>query len=579
MNNMKKYLNLTAIAALACGMCLSISSCKSDDDEETIADASVVTIDQNLLTHGVETDMKSAVISLPVKCNGLWTVTVKRGTDWMQIKDWQVTYNGAQTLELLIDENRTQADRETTLNIGNSEGEVQTVTVRQNYNYEGQAPTNGSGLAFAGKGVGCGIDYDYALNVKTNTGGDFKPTKVKKNNNLFNIAKIEKLQEELKLQPSAYTETSIPLSELVAHMTDSSLVQSKDLSTSLKLTITLGEIKFSAQGKYHAKKNERYSYVDYVITRMAPMYNVVLSPAEISTYATEHRVQAHDRDNQLEKEVDDLIEKYKAQNIKRKRKNLNEDGLTEAQQEEIDNMYDAIPLNYDYAGVFSANFTRHYNELYNAIVQTKRRNKPLDKAAADAALNALDNEYGPLFISGGDFGGSITMHAQVKNSRLEGADSISGSLEAGMDGLFNVTGAFSYSSLGFNTMHDSDAKFFIHGGNANDTADKLWKLTIAGDSTSARSQWQETLKEWVASMYTQGDHAQPLQSEAAPTAFIITPIWTLFYDNDMQQYAQNYFIEKYADRGIKTYLGIANGTIKPNLEELLDPNSKIWDQK
>ena len=578
----RTILNNWLMAVLMAGISLGVTSCKDDDNkEETVEPSSTVSVDQSIVSHGLETDMKSAVVQLPVTSNGLWTVTLKKGTDWLQIKDWQVTYNGSQNLELLFDENRTGYDRTTTLNLGNSEGEVQTITVRQTYTYEGMPPTNGSGLAFADKGVGCGMDYDYALNVKLapEANAKFEPTKVKKNNNIFNIAKIERLQSEGKLQHSAYTEATIPFSELQAHMTDSSLVQSKDLKASLKVTVTLGEIRFSAQGSYHARKEEKYSYVDYVITRLAPMYNVVVSPAEVTTYATEHREMAKDRDSQLEKEVDELIERYKKENERRHRKNLNEDGLTETQQIEIDNMYDAIPLNYDYAGVFSANFTRRYNELYNAIVQTQRRNKPIDKAAADAALNALDNDYGPFFISGGDFGGIITVHAKVKNSHLEGADTIGGNLEAGMEGLFNVTGEFKYSSVGYNTFHDSDTNFFVHGGNANDTSDALWKLTLSGDETIVRDKWQGVLKDWVASMYTKGDHSSPLMSEAAASAFIITPIWTLFYDSQMQLYAQNYFTEKYTNRGIKTYLGIANGTIKPKMQDLLNPNSKIWDQK
>lgn len=555
---MKKYFNFLLTAALMGGLSLGYVSCSDDDDDDKKETdvVSNVTVEAGLLTHGIEVDMNSQSLDIAVTAEGMWTATLQKGTEWVAINEWQVTYDGSKKLTLRFDNNTTGYDRTTTLNLGNSDGEVKKITVRQ------KGPdVNASGQNFADKGVGCGIDYDYALNVKLNSQDStkFEPTKVHMNNNIFNISQIEKLKTNgingEKIQASAYVEAPIPFAELEAIMLDSSLVQSKEVDLSLKMGVSFGVIEFSARGHYCSTKQESRKYVDYTITRNAPMYNAYLSPAEITAYASRNsRLDNSYEDGQYEK-IDQLIQYYQTQNKKRRKKNLNEDGLTPEQQEEIDNMYDAIPVNWDHAGVFSANFSKRYNELYNALVQVKQRNKPADTAAAEATMNAIDNEYGPFFISGGDFGGALIMHCRVDNMKLEGQDTFEGDLEADVAGMFNVSGEFKYSSDGFNMMHDSNAKFWVFGGNADETADALWALTL-GDEPDDRTKWQAILKDWVASMYSNGDHNQPLQSMAAPLSFVITPIWSLFSEPEIQQFAQDYFMKKYETRGIKDYFGI-----------------------
>ena len=120
---MKRNLNYLLTAALVCGLSLAATSCK-DDDKDDVAPASVVTIGSDLTTRGIEVDMQSHLIQVPIDCNGEWTATLPAGTDWARILDWQVIFEGKRTLRLVIDENLSKADRRTTLNIGNSDGEV-----------------------------------------------------------------------------------------------------------------------------------------------------------------------------------------------------------------------------------------------------------------------------------------------------------------------------------------------------------------------------------------------------------------------------------------------------------------------
>ena len=130
---MKKIVSrFSLMTALVCGLSMSFVACSDDDDDKKAPKVSVVTVDNELLTHGIETDMQSAVIEVPVTCDGMWTATLKEGTNWVQILDWQVTYNGSKTLTLLFDENLSKVDRTTTLTIGNGGKEYKRITLRQN---------------------------------------------------------------------------------------------------------------------------------------------------------------------------------------------------------------------------------------------------------------------------------------------------------------------------------------------------------------------------------------------------------------------------------------------------------------
>ncbi len=571
---MKNYFNWLLTAMLTLGIGLNVTSCKSDDDDTSgsTEQTSTVSVDADLLSHGIETEMKSAAVDVKITSNGLWTATLAKGTDWVMIKDWQVTYEGPQTLTLLFDENTTGYDRTTQMRIGNSDGEYQTINIRQTAMIDGQAPKNANGLAFAGQGLGCGIDYDYALNVKnkSNTDQKFEPTKVKKSNNIFNIAQIEALQKSGQLQSSAYQETYIPLADLQAKMIDSSMVKLKDVNFNLTMSVNFSSINFSAHGNFVSKKTQTESAIDYIITRNAPMYNVVISPAEIRTFAADPKNNKLDiaADDAMIDQIDQLAARYNKINKRKKLTNLNAEGLTPEQADEINAMYDEIPKSYTWGGVFSANFTKAYNNLYTAL-----KGKTVDKTAADQALNQIDNDFGPLFIAGGDFGGSIVVHCHALDRMLDGTGQFKGDLAAAVGGAFSVEGSFSYTETGIETLHDCTPNIYIYGGNADDTANSLWDI-VMGAKLNDREKWSKTLKDWVNSLYSASDN-KPNLSMAAPLSFVMEPIWTLFSDPAIQEYAQNYFLKKYEDRGLKGYLGIGLGLVNPTADDLLNANSEF----
>jgi len=568
--------NIWLVAVLAFGIGLSLSSCEKNN--ETFEEAAEVTVGSEISNYGLETDMKSALIELPVRCDGEWTATLQKGTRWARILDWEVSYVGDHTLKIAVDENLTKYDRKTSIHLGNIDGEITEVTLSQYYNYEGQAPTNGSGQAFADKGLGTGIDYDYALNTKLNATRteDFQPTKLHGLNNIFNLAVIQELQKRSSnpLKKSAYVEATIPIAELHAQMIDSTFIQDKTLGIGITLGVCFGPIEFTAHGSYQSKKTDSRTYVDYTIVRNCPMYNVYLSPSELATFASDPANNQMDisGDEAAWERVEQKEATYRKRNQRRGLTNLNENGLTDAQQQEIDAMYDAIPINYDYAGIFSADFTRRYNELYNAITTKNLQGIEPNKAEVDDILNALDNAYGPFFIAGGDYGGSLAMHCKVKKDFLEGDENFEGQLSAAFAGMFEVEGEFIYTSQGIENIRSFNPDIYIWGGNANETTDLMME-TLFSDDITAMDNWQGILKGWISTMYSP-EWDTPDQSQAAPISYSFTPIWTLFSEPDIQSACQEYFMEKYASRGIARYFGIMNGTEEaPGVDELINPDS------
>ncbi len=564
---------------LAAAILLGFSSCKDDDEPEAI-ESSTVTIDKDILSAGIAAEMKSSILEVPIDCNGEWTATFDKGTDWADILDWQVTYNGKQTLTITVDENNTGVARTAVLCIANSDGEIQEITLHQ----KGTGDDNGSGEAFSKSGLGTGIDYDYVLNIKgiaARAGAStqplkFEPTKIHLNNNIFNFKTIEKLQSQKDdpLSGNAYVESEIRLADLEAKFFDKSIMQDKSLDVSITMGLEFGPIAFSANGHYTAKKKESRARLDYTVVRYAPMYNVYLGSADLVDYATDPMHNDFDPEKFAEsaKKINTVIDRYKLINSQKKPKNLNENGLTAAQQKVIDNMWYKYGGMNDFCGIFSNGFCKRYNELYQAIMATE--DGEIDHKAAQTALRAIDNEFGPFFISGGDYGGSLTMNCQLDTTLLNGKDSLGGTIAANIAGCFELEGNVEYMASGTEVMRQSNAKFYIYGGKANATADGLL-ATLNGGSATNLDRWQTILHDWLYSMWS--EDMSPKKSEAAPISYTISPIWILFADPEVQKYAQDYFVATYRERNIEAYLGIMKGEYKFGANALLDFESEAYN--
>ena len=571
--------------ALMGGLSLSVTSCKSDEDAvvEKIT-PSTVTIDSDILAHGIVTDMENTVVELPVQCDGEWVaiLSIDDAEDddtnyWVKIQNWKGFYSGNQTLRLQFDDNMSGVDRSTTLTIANNLGDIKTVTVRQNFTWKGQAPTNSSAQAFQNKGIGYGIDYGYLLDMKSvkfrNSTGDaaasggntdadskdYNPLKVKKMDNIYHLTAIDQLCKAGKMgaDKDAYVEEPIEIANLEAELLDSDMIKQHNLTIALKLGASIGPIEFSIDGKYVDQRREDKGYVNYVITRNAPVWDVSTSPAAIAQYAGENSDTDDEQDEKFAKKVQNMRAQYIKQNMKLSDKSkLDADSLTKTQKKIIDGLYSKHLMSFSWGGVYSSYFENCMSKLYNHIVLRLAGGMKIASEKADQVCQDLDDHFGPFIIAGGQFGGSMTITMEIDTTRLEGHTELHGQAALNVNvGVGDINGEASAEWIadGWNRVRSYKPSIHIYGGSARDTEAELLAIMFS-DNPDSHEQWVDALVNWMQSMVQSADDGN--MSQAAPISFTAVPIWHFFPDTEISNYVRSYFMNKYKTRGIQSYMDI-----------------------
>ena len=582
---MKKIFNYALAAALVGGLSLSVTSCKSDEDAvvEKIT-PSTVTIDSDILAHGIVTDMENTVVEVPVQCDGEWVaiLSIDDAEDddtnyWVKIQNWKGFYSGNQTLRLQFDDNMSGVDRSTTLTIANNLGDIKTVPVRQNFTWKGQAPTNSSAQAFQNKGIGYGIDYGYLLDMKSvkfrNSTGDaaasqgntdadskvYNPLKVKKMDNIYHLSTIDKLCQAGKMgaDKDAYVEEPIEIANLEAELLDSAMIRKHNLLVALQLGASIGPIEFSIDGKYVDQRREDKGYVNYAITRTAPVWDVSTSPAAIAQYAGENSDTDDEQDEKFAKKVQNMRAQYIKQNMKLSDKSkLDADSLTKTQKKIIDGLYSKHLMSFSWGGVYSSYFENCMSKLYNHIVLRLAGGMKIASEKADQVCQDLDDHFGPFIIAGGQFGGSMTITMEIDTTRLEGHTELTGQAELNVNlGVGDITGEVNahWQTDGWNRVRSYNPSIHIYGGSARDTEAELLAIMFS-DNPDSHEQWVSALVGWMQSMVQSADDGN--MSQAAPISFTAVPIWHFFPDTEISNYVRSYFMNKYMTRGIKKYMDI-----------------------
>ena len=134
---------------------------------------------------------------------------------------------------------------------------------------------------------------------------------------------------------------------------------------------------------------------------------------------------------------------------------------------------------------------------------------------ADNVLNAIDDDYGPFFISGGDFGGNLNLHARVDTMYLEGNSQLSAELSADLSGMFQVGGSVNFTQEGAQLFRNSDITIGIYGGSAAVTQNEL--ATFFGSTgMTDREVFQGILNRWAESL--KGCDEDEIPSQASPSS-------------------------------------------------------------
>lgn len=579
---MKKIFNYALAVALVGGLSLGVSSCKSDAEVVDLLDPSTVTLDKDILSHGIETDLENTVIEVPIKCDGDWVAILSiddKAADsknsWVKIQNWKGVYNGNQTLRLQFDDNMTGVDRSTTLTVANSEGEIQTVPVRQTYTWKGQAPTNSSAQSFQNKGVGYGIDYNYLLNLKSikyrSSAEDasasiqnsqskdgtvsFNPLKCKKVENIYHLSTIDQLCQAGKMgkDKDAYVEEPIEIANLQAQMLDSALVAHDSLSIGLRIDASIGPVSFCIEGRYIDARDQDRNYIDYTIIRNAPVYDVMTSPASIVTYAERNATTDDLATDQFIERVDKMEANYLKINSKKKNQSgIGEDGLTDQQRKTIEALYDKFVTSTSYGGVFSSHFETCMSKLYNYIMIPLINDEPINQTQADLVCAELDDRYGPFIIAGGQFGGSMVIQLKLDTLRLEGEINVDGKAQLEVAVVEGGADAY-YREEGFRRLRSYYPTINIYGGDATRTEEELLRIVFS-DNPDDHELWIDMLSGWLDSMKSDAEKGN--LSQAVPISFTTVPIWNYFGETEVSAYVRSYFMNKYRTRKISEYLDI-----------------------
>ena len=138
--------------------------------------------------------------------------------------------------------------------------------------------------------------------------------------------------------------------------------------------------------------------------------------------------------------------------------------------------------------------------------------------------------------------------------------------------MFELEGSATISSEGATIFRNSNITLQIYGGSAGKTQNEL--IDYFSKDITNQGKLQTCLRDWMESLDGNGKGEEQRISQAAPISFIITPIWQLFDDSEVQEFAENYFREKYKDQHFDEYLKMINGDPSVSVSNLLNRNGK-----
>ena len=546
--SMKKYFNYLLMAALVGGLSWSVTACSDDDDKN---DIKTITVDDDLIEHGIQVEAAGETVDVNVKMEGTWTANIDNaelnGETWATIKNNHLTFQGMRTLRLSFTPNPDGSDRRATLNLFGLDGDPVTIAISQKGKDANDAASS-SAVEFMQHGLGHGVNVSYAMDtayiakrVDPDKGGSFQWQNIMRTDMVYNMRNIEKLVNTGALNAEAYTEAKYNVFALKASLIDSTVAQDKNFGVGINMSLSFGFIEFSAGVTYQAQKSERRGHVDWSIIRKAPKYHTAVSPLEIATYAKDQSADGLMKyGEEYAKLEEDVATKYGSWE-ELKKKNV---FIYNAWQKKL-NTYRP-----DFGNVFSTGFSGVLWDYYKGMMTG-------DTQGADKALANIDESFSPFFITGGDWGGSMSILVRIDTTKMQGKDTLWAELTGSLGNFGDVSGNLSLSTDGMNLLRNCQIDVNLLGGDPK-VGDEVTSWILSPDVTSY-SRLQGVLSDWVDSMTSPSEGGNK-QSSALPTEFIYTPIWQLM-DPDYRDYARDWFMAKYKDNpSVMSYFAIAEGT-------------------
>lgn len=393
----------------------------------------------------------------------------------------------------------------------------------------------------------------------------FNPVNVPKYATLFNFATLERKNDTGTADARLYTNNLLQFSDLNAVELVNSLAQDKSLNAHIEMGCSFGFIEFQASGTYDSHISDSSTYVNYSICKQAPVLNSNLQVANIAALANKGVMDYIDS-KPFEQKLDSLWDLYdkatEGRDKDRKRRKI----------EEISEFL--------YEG-FSKSFAKSYWNIYNIVKNLKTLY--IDSGEYDKKLKtelaALDSKYGPYFISGGQFGGSFNMYAKIDKKNITDTTNFQAEITANISDKFSLDSKAVFNSTGKQYCKNSVKRIIVYGGNATETGSAIEDF-LDSDMTNG-AKFKQILSDWAKSFAkTEKNPDGTVEpTNAAPISFTITPIWSLFDDSEVKGVVEDYFMNKYKEKGIENWTNFVSGgeslgDVESMLKKLSERNVK-----
>ncbi len=552
-----KNTKIIALSAMA-GLMGTFASCS----DSVVSPTPVVP--DSYVSKGIETEVQGALVEIPVTCEGQWFAVAD--SSWVNFieKPGQTFHSGTDKLMVSIEANpnRTTARRDTIFITQLNGGEI-AIPVYQSTTYYGEEPNNGDQADFYNNnGIGCPVDYTYMMQPDTaNASGSkkFSPTKMFKHAPIFNMATIESKKVTGNGKEELFQNSEVNFSSLNDMSLVNSISKVQEIDVKVKMAASFGFLEFEAEGKYSGGVQDTSTYVNYSFCRQAPCLSSNLNSTAIAELADDEMSEYEDKywpDYQkYQKLYSDAVEANDKQLIKRYKQKLSRIKKC------------------DFGNLFSSAFAADYWDLYQFYHYTGDELYP-NKADWDAAyeklLRKLDSDFGPYFISGGDFGGAFNLYAKVDKKTLNEDVQFNASITAQISEAFNFSGNVEFKSQGVQLYKNSRVKMSCYGGDAAKTLIGVQDF-FNGPMTSV-ADLQSVLTDWVNSFSTVDKKADGalIPQKASPISFTLTPIWTLMNDVDVRDSVELYFKKAYKDKGIDIWSNVLESSTSIEVDDILN---------
>lgn len=496
LSNMKQY---KFIAGVACSICVLLTGCSDDviDNAISLPDGTPSELTLNCV---------NAVQSVPVQANGEWTATVvyddssisEDASQWIGLLNHSGQGNGS--LNFVIDANNSNVYRSATIVLTSGDESLEYKVGQQPAGYGednedidmsmfgGQVPL-GFGIRMRKPDVNEDVSNVLLNQVMTiNTAASEAPS-------------VKELVNKFDLRPSNYVsvDTTINVNSTLISK-ESAEASSRDILANLKVNVAYGMFKLNLNGNFRMFGMSSDSIFNF---------SAMTAPVK-----GRFRLQQGNINADLRKLSD----------------NSDDDKTTKEDKQSAREL------------IFSVQFLRLRDAIEKCVADGEKYDGK-EQNNLYRKMKALDNSFGPAYISSAEVGGSAELNYLISYNKAADTLNIHGDLTIGLNSLLSldVKASADYKNHIKSHLKECTFQYRIKGGSAasalsfgENLANLMKKDSVIDVPTvqNRLSQWSQTLK----------------LANSTCVSYVPAPIWDLFSNKAAEQ-LMHFFWDRYPNNG------------------------------